>query len=164
MLGEFQIPLQTEYQEARMKRGSFSAILWILLVSQTRRQMTLCYPRDQTKNPSQVDEICLGLGEISNTFLEVQNGRDISGWNLLELKLPQSNDGLFRSIIFGAFICYEPALEIMYLYTLRTWYLQCFHQSNVFLPLNTLGLSTLGSWMCYHWSRQGLRKLPEDWR
>ena len=51
------------------------------------------------------------LGEISNTFVEARKGRYISGWNMLELKMPQSNDGLFKSIIFWSF--YELPLEIV---------------------------------------------------
>ena len=82
-----------------------AAILWILLVSQTPRHLTLCYPRDEKIKLSQV-ETCLGmerkirLGEISNTFLEAQ-GAERPSWNMLELKMPQSNDGLFKNIIFG---------------------------------------------------------------
>ena len=75
-----------EWKGTKTMFGSFSAILWILLASQTPRQMTLCCPRDE-KKPLQV-ETCLGvewkirLGEISNTFLEAQKRRDISGWNM----------------------------------------------------------------------------------
>ena len=94
--------------ECKGKKTMFdapAAILWILLVSQTPRHLTLCYPRDEKIKLSQV-ETCLGmerkirLGEISNTFLEAR-GAERPSWNMLELKLPQSNDGLFKNIIFG---------------------------------------------------------------
>lgn len=94
--------------ECKAKKTMFdapAAILWILLVSQTPRHLTLCYPRDEKIKLSQV-ETCLGmerkirLGEISNTFLEAR-GAERPSWNMLELKMPQSNDGLFKNIRFG---------------------------------------------------------------
>ena len=141
-----------EWKGAKTMFGSFSAIFWIPLVSQTPRQMTLCYPRDEKKKRSQV-ETCLGLGDISNTFLEVQKGRDISGWNMLELKLPQSNDGLFKSIIFGVYILLWAGIRSFYMLLwagIRNYVPLHFENlvstSNVFikaipfLPLNTLRL------------------------
>ena len=106
-----------EWKEKKTMFGSFSAIFVdSFMVSQTPRHLTLCYARDVKIKLSQV-ETCLGmerkirLGEISNTFLEARKGRDVSGWNMLELKMPQSNDGLFKNIIFWSF--HELPLEIV---------------------------------------------------
>ena len=161
-----------EWKGAKTMFGSFSAIFWIPLVSQTPRQMTLCYPRDEKKNGRRLRLVW--AWEIFRTPSWRCRRAEIFlvgicwNWNCPSPTMAYSK-ALFLEFIFyyelalEVFICYyELAFEIMYLYTLRTWYLQAMFSSKQYLscpwtPLDSL--STLGRWMCYHWSRGGLWKL-----
>ena len=161
-----------EWKGAKTMFGSFSAIFWIPLVSQTPRQMTLCYPRDEKKNGRRLRLVW--AWEIFRTPSWRCRRAEIFlvgicwNWNCPSPTMAYSKASFLEFIFYyelalEVFICYyELAFEIMYLDTSRTWYLQAMFSSKQYLscpwtPLDSL--STLGRWMCYHWSRGGLWKL-----
>ena len=119
MLGEFQIPLQTEYQEARMKRGEkrclvrfqpFFEFLWYPRLPDKWRFVTL-----ETRKKTVAGWDLFGLGRYFEHLPGGAEGPRYSGWNMLELKLPQSNDGLFKSIIFGVYILLWAGIRSFYM-------------------------------------------------